>query len=127
MIQCNHEVLAELPIEEIMPHLCSGHQAIAGYVVNTSTRTLKVFKYKGCKCARCRKVANIARVERELSSGRLCLKLYRKLPNGHLDFFNKDHIRPRSRGGSNHLSNLQPMCFECNKIKGAKYDNTNHI
>lgn len=30
-----------------------------------------------------------------------------------------DHVVPRSRGGSNRLSNIQLLCFACNQIKGA--------
>jgi 5-methylcytosine-specific restriction endonuclease McrA len=31
----------------------------------------------------------------------------------------KDHIVPKSRGGSNRLDNLQTMCAPCNESKGA--------
>lgn len=34
-----------------------------------------------------------------------------------------DHIRPKSKGGTNHPDNLQPMCAPCNTEKGAKYSN----
>lgn len=32
----------------------------------------------------------------------------------------KDHIQPKSRGGSSKLHNLQPLCAYCNSKKGNK-------
>ena len=34
--------------------------------------------------------------------------------------FEVDHIVPRSRGGTNHLDNLQLLCGSCSRIKGDK-------
>ena len=31
-----------------------------------------------------------------------------------------DHLVPKSRGGTDHLGNLQLLCGHCNKIKGDK-------
>ena len=31
-----------------------------------------------------------------------------------------DHVVPKSKGGTDHLGNLQLLCGHCNKIKGAK-------
>lgn len=34
-----------------------------------------------------------------------------------------DHIIPLVRGGSNDISNLQTLCFSCNRQKADKIDN----
>ncbi len=42
--------------------------------------------------------------------------------SGHPDFrrFEVDHVIPRSRGGTDHIDNLQLLCGHCNRIKGDR-------
>ena len=44
--------------------------------------------------------------------------LYAIGENGNWILMTKDHITPKSRGGRDHLSNLQTMCDQCNNRKG---------
>jgi 5-methylcytosine-specific restriction endonuclease McrA len=46
--------------------------------------------------------------------GRNCLKC------GNTNDLTVDHIVPLSRGGSNYIYNLQPLCKRCNSIKGNR-------
>lgn len=51
----------------------------------------------------------------------LCLRLIRlDLPVGHADGPSADHLVPRSRGGSDDLSNLRPAHKRCNSRRGAR-------
>lgn len=47
--------------------------------------------------------------------------LYAK-EDGKTRLMTKDHIIPKSKGGPNHLDNLQTMCDRCNCKKGSKLD-----
>ncbi len=42
-------------------------------------------------------------------------------------YFNIDHIKPRSKGGTNELGNLQLTCEICNSKKADKYHIINHF
>lgn len=44
-----------------------------------------------------------------------CVKCQQRDPN-----LTKDHIIPLSRGGTDDISNIQPLCRSCNSSKGAK-------
>ena len=89
---------------------------------------LRVFFRKGCKCVAC-----------GIEATQLGLGLAPNNGGKHWDLYTDnfypltvDHIYPRSRGGSDALDNLQPMCYKCNQSKGAKVigmldENANNI
>ena len=77
---------------------------------------LKVFKHKGLKCVRCSLTGNIVRLIRK-GCGSIHLDLY-----SNDTLMTIDHILPKSKGGNNHLNNLQPMCCNCNLKKGNKIE-----
>ena len=75
-------------------------------------KRLKVFSHKGLNCVNC------SREGKYLISG--------KDINGyiHVDLYTKDfilmtidHIKPKSKGGSYNIENLNPMCTHCNSRK----------
>ncbi len=61
----------------------------------------KIFERTNGRCHLCR---------RELSFG----------DYGSPDGWEREHSKPRSKGGTNHLNNLYPACVSCNRQKGNR-------
>ena len=64
---------------------------------------------------------------RGYNAGYIDWKAVKKLPDvcvecGSTEDMTIDHIKPLSKGGDNHISNLQKMCRKCNASKGCRYD-----
>lgn len=79
-------------------------------------KRLKVFHNKGFKCVSCNKVGKYLIVARDKGNS-IHIDLYTE------DFklMTVDHIKPKSKGGTYDLDNLDPMCSKCNSKKADKY------
>lgn len=102
---------------------------LEGFPVYTRSLRYATFFQKGCKCIVCGKEGTYFQLDPSPNGNpnRKHLNLY--CEDGTL--MTKDHIRPKSKGGSDVVSNFQPMCVECNTAKGSSYDGdyekTNYI
>lgn len=117
-----------LTIDEVMPHVVMpeekaekpakvtfGDPLVAAFEVKMGSTRYHTFKHSGTKCVRCGLEATHFGVERNTSEG-YHLNMY-GIQNGREVLFTKDHIVPRSHGGSNHYTNMQTMCGPCNAAK----------
>lgn len=51
----------------------------------------------------------------------LCKHEYKCVHCGYTGKLTKDHIVPLTKGGSNYITNIQPLCQSCNSSKGNRY------
>jgi 5-methylcytosine-specific restriction endonuclease McrA len=91
-----------------------------GFPVRTESLRYKVFMNKGVICKTCGLEGKFFALEK--TSGSMCnfyhFNLYGFDKNGKESLMTKDHIQASSKGGTNSLENLQPMCMTCNSKKG---------
>lgn len=87
--------------------------------LKVSSRRIRVFMNKGIVCVTCQRVGRYYAIEKQPGCpGRFRLNLYTACGM----MMTQDHIRPSSKGGTNAMDNLQPMCAACNNAKGDKYE-----
>lgn len=86
----------------------------AGYEFNID-RVLK-FETIGRKCIHCEILGTYWKLGEGADKG-LHFDLYGTNDNNEEVMLTLDHIHPKSKGGPNHITNYQCLCFLCNSIK----------
>ena len=111
-------------IEEVLDHPSMGKNVKAifdGDLINMRSLRYKVFKVKGTVCVTCGLVGTHFYKERHFADHRYHFNLYGINKHGREIMMTKDHIIAIANGGSKmSLTNLQPMCYNCNQRKGDK-------
>lgn len=88
---------------------------VDGHNVYTKSLRYMTFYQKGCTCCVCGKTGTYFTLDSTKDSeGRAHFNLH--ADDGTL--ITKDHIVPKSKGGRDHISNMQTMCTDCNQAKG---------
>lgn len=86
-----------------------------GFNFNVKSLRLDTFHEKGLICATCSNTGAYFSLETQVGDqAKPHLNLY--TIDGIL--MTKDHILPKSKGGKDHISNMQTMCYYCNQKKG---------
>lgn len=103
-----------------------------GYKVKTTSLRYQTFN-QSIECVDCGLKGQFLALERDLydkggnegdrEGEGFHLNLYALNNKGEEVLMTKDHIKPKSKGGANHISNMQTMCTNCNGKKGDKYEN----
>ena len=104
---------------DIGKYIIEGHPkfiTLDGDVVKMNSVRLKTFLTKGCKCVTCGLEGKW--FYKVMSNGQCSyhLELFGE-KDGKLVLMTKDHIIPKSKGGSNGINNMQTMCCHCNEVK----------
>ena len=104
------------PLNRVLPYVAKGQVELDGHMVNVGR--FNMFARKGTVCVGCGLVASFFRKERT-KEGYYFLNLYGiDGKTNRFILFTRDHIIPECRGGTRDLTNLQPMCADCNTKKG---------
>lgn len=115
---------AEYEPQEIFNYIKSGSKKlyVDGFDIDLQTSRLRTFVEKGHHCINCGRKGTTFYVEKHINQPNddFHLNLYHVNKNGNHYLMTRDHIYPRSKGGSDELDNSQTMCYECNCIKGNK-------
>jgi hypothetical protein len=119
--------------QEVLPYVIFGRprgggahhrREFDGHLIKMSTLTLQTFARRGTTCVYCGLEGTRFYKERSYSHEAFHFNLYGVTPEGTEILMNRDHIIPRSWGGTDSLGNLQTTCSKCNVKKGSALGET---
>lgn len=92
---------------------------VDGYKVHPISLRYMTFYQKGTKCVCCGKEGAYFQLDADRNGDNAEFRRHFNLYADDGTLMTKDHIIPKSKGGRNNVSNMQTMCYPCNKVKGA--------
>lgn len=95
---------------------------VDGYQVYTRSLRYMTFYQKGTKCVCCGKEGAYFQLDQDRNGENADIRRHFNLYAEDGTLMTKDHIIPKSRGGRDHISNMQTMCCVCNKAKGNRME-----
>lgn len=114
---------ATYPVDEILELIKApnGRVQLDGDSVRVTGVRLKSFAVHGTVCVVCGlEGAFFAKEKGSVSDTRFHLNLYALDKDGREVLMTRDHVMPKSKGGSESINNMQTMCARCNGKKGDK-------
>lgn len=113
------------PISFVLSNIGQHKLKLFGHNVKMESQRYENFRAHGVKCALCGIRGQYFRLEchglhANWENNSWHFNLYALNERGNEVLMTKDHVVPKSAGGSNTIDNLQPMCCKCN---GRKADN----
>jgi len=122
-----------LKIDEVLDYFGPHNKEYFGKKVKMGSHRYELFKNKGTTCIKCGIKGEFFALEKQKQpnfhkgselpiNDRYHFNLYGYNEKGEEVMLTKDHIIPKSKGGSNTLDNYQTMCSLCNWSKGDSYE-----
>ena len=108
------------------PHYSKGQKnkentvKVDGHDVYTHSLRYMTFYQKGCTCVVCGKKGTHFTLDKSCGEDNDRYHFNLRADDGTL--MTRDHILPKSKGGRDHINNMQTMCVDCNKAKGNAYE-----
>lgn len=120
------ERVATFSKEEVLPFVpelsdrATVIKYFAGHKISLSRIRYRMFALKGTRCVQCGIEGTFFALERHKGAKEVGkekkyhFNVYAVSSNGKEVMLTVDHIKPKAKGGSNKMKNLQPMCERCN-------------